>query len=303
MDHQTAIKLAESFIKEQKAKNILNLKSIRKKLISNPNIIQLFKDVKDIHNREKCEQILFLNPLTHLFSEEYRSGEHLGIYKDCYTNLQILGTMANCRNLNLHCGRPGVIISGKDIVHEIPFSEYNLPNYFEDELVLSAFITELQSFIPNYNAVALEAYTDSDYGITRRELRELSPSNQGQFSSFLEEYLFDYYIIDKESYYPKESAYMAKHCVKVFDYGILTPLGGIGFKGTHGTIGVGLAKKSSTRTYGQSGDGWIGEFPYFFDGKFTSPHFYERSHYKIVGVYLESVSEVAIDSAPSLKWY
>ena len=53
-------------------------------MISNPNIVSLFNDIKDMAKQSEYKQVIFLNPLRYLFSEEYSSAKHWGIYKDCY---------------------------------------------------------------------------------------------------------------------------------------------------------------------------------------------------------------------------
>lgn len=281
MNYLEAFASAERFIEGQKAKDISHLNIIRNKIISNPNISTLFGAIKDIISNNDCEQVIFLNPLEYLFSEDFPSAEHFGIYKDRYTSLHLLGTMPDGCHLNLNCGRPGIVIVGKDWLREVKFSDYSLPNLFDDELALSSFIIELEKIIPNYKCIALAAYRDSDYGITTRDLELLTTSEQKRFNCLVEDYLFNYGIVDIDLNFRNEKI---ESCEAFYDWGLLW---------REGTIGV-----VSRKTYSIIGNESLGERK----RTYSYPSFL-RNKRSLVGMQLKLTIEPLPEEKAPLKWF
>lgn len=281
---QEAMALAEKFIEEQKARDIIDLKNNRNRLISNPNIVSLFNDIKDMAKQSEYKQVIFLNPLRYLFSEEYSSAKHWGIYKDCYGNLQSLGTISKYlnRDFDLKCGKPGIILLGNDRIYEIPFSQYNLPNFFEIELILVAFIVELQNLFPNYSVETIEADTDSDYGITEHKIKLIVLPEQTQLDHFLENYLFNYGIVEIQGYDKNSRKHLIDKCITFYDYKG-------SFFSAPGTIGIVSEKKYCISKAPRSAH--------------ESPVFYANTS-RIVGINLRSTTNSPVYKIETpLTWF
>lgn len=277
MRYQDAFLSAKSYIESKQIMDIANLKDIRNKLTANPSIKLLFSAVKDALCNNECEQVLFLNPLPYLFSEQFSRG----IYTCSYTKLELLGSIPDNRHLNLRCGRPGIVLLGKDWVHEILFSDYNLPNLFSDELVLLSFCIELDMIIHAHSSVALKARRDSDYGITDYSLSVL-PFEHKQFD--LKSY-FGYSIIDLDLNFRKS---LIEECETFYNWREL-------FR--NGTIGV-----VSQRKYSVSGNVSTGKWIRRYSG-YSYPSIQRQENLSMVGILLKLRNDKPIQEEVPLKWF